>query len=373
MTFVQMKVILILLLLFHGLIHLMGFAKAFNLAQVSQLTQPITRTAGGLWLLASALFLIALGLYVTSRSTWYILAGAAIVVSQVLILLQWKDTKYGTIPNVIILVPVLVAFMASLPNSYYNLFRIAAHERLVQIEDDAVLTDSMLQKLPKPIIKYLWYTGQVGKPIVRNFRAVFSGRMKTSLEGNWVDIHSEQYNFFDDPARLFYVKSSMYGLPFEGLHRYVGSQATMTIKVAALAEVVDARGDKMNQGETVTMLNDMCLLAPATLIDAPILWETIDSLTVKATFTNQGNTISAILYFNQAGALINFVSNDRFLSSDGKTYLQYPWSTPVRDYRNFDGRLVPSYGEAIWLTPDGPFTYSNFYIEALEYNCQSFN
>ena len=38
----------------HGLIHLMGPAKAFGYAELPQLTQPISRGMGLVWLLAAA-------------------------------------------------------------------------------------------------------------------------------------------------------------------------------------------------------------------------------------------------------------------------------------------------------------------------------
>lgn len=368
-----MKVILIIVLGMHGLIHLMGFAKAFNLAVLGRQTQPISRIAGGFWLLASALFLIAMGYYLSGQESWWILAATAIVLSQVLIIMTWKDARFGTLGNIILLVPVLLAFLHARPDSYYHLYKSAVMERLSSSAEPDVLSDSALQYLPGPVVKYLRYTCAIGKPLIRNVRAVFSGRMKPSLESSWTDITSRQYDFFDnDRSRFFYIESKMYGLPFEGLHRYSGRSATMKIKLASFLEVADAKGDEMNQGETVTLLNDMCILAPATLISHDIRWETIDSLTVTAIFTNQGNTVSAVLHFNEQGALINFVSSDRFLSPDGKTYLRYPWSTPVREYRNFDGRKVPTYGEAIWLTPNGPFTYANFYLQEVEYNNQLF-
>lgn len=364
-----MKVILIAVMALHGLIHLMGFAKAFNLAPMSQLTQPITRFGGGLWLLATALFLFALGFYISGKDSWWIVATAAMVLSQILIIRQWSDARFGTAGNIIILVPVIFAFLNALPGSYYNWYESYVKQRLAVPAKARILSDSSLQNLPATVAKYLRYSGVVGKPVINNFRAVFSGRMKTSLESSWMDIASRQYNFYDDDrARVFYVSSTLYGMPFEGLHRYTGNAATMKIKVASLVEVVDAKGKEMNQGETVTMLNDMCILAPATLISNDIRWETIDSLTVRATFTNRGNTISAVLHFNQKGELVNFVSGDRYLSSDGRTYYLYPWSTPIRDYKDFDGRRVPTYGEAMWFTPDGPFTYANFYITDIEYN-----
>jgi hypothetical protein len=214
--------------------------------------------------------------------------------------------------------------------------------------------------------------GAVGKSKVHNFRAVCKGSMKRTIDGKWIGISSRQYDFFDEYARLYSIQSSLFGIPFDGLHAYTGDRATMKINVAYFFPVVDAKGEKMNQSENVTLFNDMCLLAPSTLINKKIQWETIDKLTAKAKFTHNGITITALLSFNEKGELVNFVSDDRFLSSDGKTYTNYPWSTPVKDYKDFNGRKVPIYGEAIWHMPGRDFTYAKFIIEEIEYNCSGF-
>lgn len=272
----------------------------------------------------------------------------------------------------VILVTVIVYSLNVLPTSYINRYKTEVRRRLSAVQDSSVLNEDDICHLPAPVKKYLYYAGAVGKPKVFNIRAVFSGSMKQKPDGNWMRIWSQQYNFFDDPARLFYIKASMFGIPFDGFHQYTGDHATMQIKIANLFTVADARGDKMDQGETVTMFNDMCLLAPATLTDHNITWKEISDTMVEAKFTNGNHTISATLYFGEDGALSNFISNDRFLSSDGKTYLNYPWSTPVKDYKDINGRKVPSYGEAIWEMPEGPFTYAKFDIGEIEYNLDEF-
>ena len=190
-------------------------------------------------------------------------------------------------------------------------------------------------------------------------------------DGRWMEIHAEQHEFFDDPARLFYIRSTLYGIPFEGLHLYIGPNATMRVRVASLLDVVDARGPEMNRGETVTMFNDMCVLAPGSLVDAKVVWEAIDECTVAGRFTNAGNTVRAELSFDRDGDLVGFVSNDRFQSSDGKTYRRFPWSTPVCDYRDFGGVRLPARGEAIWREPAGDFTYARFVLESIDYNVES--
>jgi hypothetical protein len=367
-----MKKFFALIMVLHGLIHLMGFVKAFDLAAVGQLTQPIGGIPGFFWLLAAILFVISAALLLLHKESWWFFAAMAIVFSQGLIFLSWQDAKFGTIANLVILVPVIISALNFLPSSFINRYKAEVKNRLPGIHDTPVLEEKDIAHLPAPVKKYLHYTGSVGKPKILNFRAVFGGSMKQKPGGGWMKIHSQQYNFFDDPARLFYVKASMFGIPFDGYHHYTGDHAVMQVRVANLFTVADARGDKMDQGETVTMLNDMCLLAPAALIDAGISWREIDDATVEARFTNGNHTIAATLYFDEAGALTNFISNDRFLSSDGKTYLNYPWSTPVKTYRELSGRKIPSYGEAIWQMPEGPFTYARFDIGEIEYNLGTF-
>jgi hypothetical protein len=121
---------------------------------------------------------------------------------------------------------------------------------------------------------------------------------------------AEHYNFVDEPARFFYLNGSMFMIPVQGYHRYAGPSATMRVKAAALMPVVDASGNEMNQGETVTMFNDMCVMAPATLIGPAIRWKPVDALTARASFTNAGHTIRAELSFNEGGELTNFWSDD---------------------------------------------------------------
>jgi len=76
------------------------------------------------------------------------------------------------------------------------------------------------------------------------------------------------------------------GIPAVGLHLYQDAKAIFKIKLFGLFTVVDAFGPKMDQGETVTVLNDMCFIAPGALIDKGIQWEIIDDLTINAVFTN---------------------------------------------------------------------------------------
>jgi hypothetical protein len=101
-----------------------------------------------------------------------------------------------------------------------------------------------------------------------------------------------------------------------------------------------------------TLFNDMCFLAPASLIDRNIEWKGVDDFTVDAKFTNCNITISATLFFNEEVELVNFLSNDRFETTDGKTYKNYPWITLVTSYTNLNGHRLPSGTKLIFKHPD---------------------
>jgi hypothetical protein len=125
----------------------------------------------------------------------------------------------------------------------------------------------------------------------------------------------------------------------------------------------------MTLAETVTLFNDMCIMAPATLVDPAIGWEEVDARTVRATFTNAGHTIRAELSFNNAGELTNFWSDDRRrAASDGKTMTPVRWSTPVRDYRTFGSVRLASRGDARWHEADAEYAYIELTLDQVQYN-----
>jgi hypothetical protein len=196
------------------------------------------------------------------------------------------------------------------------------------------------------------------------------GRIRSGPDAAWMPFAAEQYNRIADPARLYYLTASMQAIPVQGYHRYVGSAASMRIKAGAVVPVATIQGAEMTQSETVTLFNDMCLMAPATLINPAIAWEPLDARHVKARFSNAGYTIQAELSFNDAGELTNFVSDDRYRASPyGKAVSRIRWSTSVRSYRAFRGWRLPAVGVGQWHEPGGAeYAYVEIAIDDIEYN-----
>jgi hypothetical protein len=357
------KHIFAILLLLHGFIHCIGFVKAFNLTHISAITKEISKPFGIIWLLTALLLVATAILYFTKNNTWFIVAIVAVLLSQILIITFWKDAKFGSIANVII---VFVAITSWASHRFENQFEADVKNHLAQSKFSTadLLKETDIVLLPLPVQKYIRYTGAIGKPKVKNMKVVFDGEMRDKGK-DFFKFTSTQYNFFDNPTRLFFMKAKMYGTKVPGYHCYQNATASMQIKLLGLFNVVNVKGNEMNKAETVTVFNDMCLMAPASMIDKRIEWSPMDSLSAKATFTNGSYKITAILYFNEMGQLINFISDDRYAITDMK---QYRFSTPAKEYSLINDRNVLKYGEAVWHYPEGEFVYGKFTLKSIEYN-----
>lgn len=106
-----MTIAIACLLVIHGLLHLLGFIKAFQLLPKPFLKTPISKPAGLLWLTSALLFMACGIVLVLQYSWWWIFSSTGLVCSQYLIIRYWKDAKYGTIPNVVLLLFSGVGFV----------------------------------------------------------------------------------------------------------------------------------------------------------------------------------------------------------------------------------------------------------------------
>ncbi len=363
-----MRMAFTILLALHGLIHLIGPAKAFGWGNITQLRQPISPTGGVLWLLAALLLIgCAVGVAASARWWWYLaLAGA--LLSQYLIMQAWGDAKFGTLANLVIAVPLLLLALDARAGSFRSRFASDRAALLARpVRPAPIVTEADIAALPPLMQTYLRRVGAVGRPRVRNMRIAFDAQMRSSATSPWMNSTIQQYEFFDPPARLFYMNATRAGVPMDIYHRYVDSSATFQVRIAGLVPVVDQQGPEMTKSETVTLLNDIVVMAPAAVLDLPCTWETLTDRTVRATITNAGYTVSAVLTFDAAGDLVGFVSNDRSELS-GKEIKRYPWSTPISDYAEVNGIRIGTRGNANWIEPTGEWTYGKFTVKGIEYN-----
>lgn len=357
----------------HGLIHLLGAAKGLGWAEVATLTEPIQPMIGVAWLLV-AIVMVATGVLLAARKQrWWVAGVIGILVSQAVILTSWSDAKVGTLANLLLFAALGYAFVANGPMSYR-----AAYRRLVETAlrgpgqgARPVVTEADLAHLPGPVAEYVRRSGAVGQPKVSSLRARIHGRIRAGATSRWMTYTGEQVNTYGHaPSRLFWMDARMFGLPVDVLHVLVGRAATMSVKLCSMVSMVRASGPDMDRAETVTLFNDMCILAPSALIDAPIVWQPIGDNHIRGIFTNGAQSVTADLHFHN-GDLVDFFSDDRMSTSPGgATFTPQGWSTPVSDYRDLGARRLATRGEGRWHTvaPQGQFAYLEYNLDDITYN-----
>ena len=137
----------------------------------------------------------------------------------------------------------------------------------------------------------------------------------------------------------------------------------------AVISVARASGTEMDQAETVTLFNDLCILAPGALVSPTITWDEVNETHVRATFTNAGRQVRALIRFSAAGDLIDFRSEDRLqIDTDGTHYTKAGWSTPMSAHGLLDGFRLGVRGEGRWHTPSGDYAYIRLTFDSVAYN-----
>ena len=242
-----------------------------------------------------------------------------------------------------------------------------ANERKRSKGQQMIIGKSDLAALPAPVQLYMRRAGVVGRPRPQALLITFDATLTDHDSGQVMQGTSIQYDAFDKPKRLFFMTTTMKGLPVKVLHDYDTAAASMRVRLASLFDVVSLAGPDLARAETVTILNDMCLFAPGWLCDPRLIWTAIDAQSAAVRFTNGPYAVSAELQFDQAGDLAGFSSVDRpALQKDGSLQAMR-WSTPVKDFRDFGPFRGPGWGAAVYHYPAGDFTYGTFTVQQIDW------
>ena len=181
----------------------------------------------------------------------------------------------------------------------------------------------------------------------------------------WMTLDAVQVNHTRAPSRHFLMDATLFGLPAQGLHAYVDVEAWMSVKLFSLVPVARASGPEMTKGETVSLLNDMAVLVPSALLQPAVRWEPVDDRSFRVVYSVGSHTVAAVCIIDEAGHLVDFVSDDRGMLQDDGSIEVLRWSTPVEDPVERAGFTVPSRGVARWH-PDGGASFNYIELELID-------
>ncbi len=360
-----MKAIKVILIIGHGLIHILGFAKTFG-GYTNVISSKISSFSRLFWLIASILFLVSAILYTFNKSYWYIVLLFILILSQTLIITYWNDAKWGTILNLFML--LLVATHYGNAQFERNIEKESQHILNADKSEALELLDQQkLKELPVAVRNWLIASNALDVHKTRNVRLKQIGQMKTKPNGKWIDFRAQQYFTTSPPAFLWTAKVD--ATPFLKLSArdlFMEGAGKMNIQLGGLIPIVDeGPNTKINSGTMLRFLAEICWFPTAAYSDY-ITWESVDNITAIATFNMGETSVTGKFNFTEKGEFKSFEAQ-RYYGS-GKQSMLEDWLIEVMAYDEFDGVVIPSKAKVTWNLQEGAFTWIMLEVMELEYN-----
>jgi hypothetical protein len=207
-----MYCVLIILILLHGTIHLFGFLKAFDIVEFENISKAVSKGFGLVWFLASISFVTTAIMLILDSDNWWIVCLLVIIISQFLIINHWADTKFATVINIALLIPIFVAFST-------QSFKAIVEDEIKSMYSNQTPTkfDSFSQEkfnaLPPPVRNWLENSGAMSKGNIDNIYLDQEINLKmTPDQKDWSEATAEQYFTIYPPAFNWSIDLSIYGL-----------------------------------------------------------------------------------------------------------------------------------------------------------------
>jgi hypothetical protein len=363
----MLKLFFAFITLIHGLIHLLGFIKAFELKDIAQLTEPISKPLGLLWLSSFILFLVTIIVFYLNKDWWWLLALVSIIISQILIFFSWHSAKFGSIANILILFGLMIGYGIWDFNQTNKLVIESifkenfSEKKLVEAKD--------LEKLPPLVKNWLEQSNIVGKDKILKVTLQQSGEMITSPEAKkWMSVEAEQVFNVEKPAFVWLAKVKMIPeIYLFGRDQYENGKGKMLIKLLSLIPIVNAKGEEIDQGTMLRFLGEMVWFPSAALNDY-LTWEQVSAEKVKVTMKYKDKEVTGFFNFDKKGALLSFEAKRYFSRKEGATLEDWLVTIEQNSYKEFKGINVPTKSSVTWKLKEGAFTWYKLEIKNILYN-----
>ena len=345
----MIKLAVVAALAIHGVIHGIGFAKAFGLGGLD-LSQPITRGWGVAWGAVALVMIAAAIARIGDASWWWMLAAPAVVASQIAIIAAWTDAWAGTVVNVALAVPVLLAFgswrFAARTDS--EVARFAARAPAPGAVAD-IVERADLAPLPPVVAVWLERAGVVGRARTTTVWLTQRGELQSAPGKDWLPFRAEQWVLVREPAFLWiaHVDGKLW-LDLAGRDRYLDGKGSMRIELLSLIPVVDAAGPKIDQGALVRYLAEM-MWYPSAVLEPYVRWEAIDDRSARAVMRYGDVEAAGVFRFDDDGDIIGFEAR-RYRNDSLEDWII---EIDPASYRELDGVRIPARSTVAWRDDAG--------------------
>jgi hypothetical protein len=357
------------LVIIHGLVHLMGFVAYWPLREVTELPYKTTLLGGrwdiGLsgmrlfslvWLVTAVTFIVSAIALMTGKAWWLPLMGTAVLLSLVICVLDWQNAFRGAILDLVILVPVLLAWGLHIQPQPFPAYPEPTAE---------LITVPLPAGLPAPVARY--------------YRTITSASLNTSV-GEQIPVietavitarGTVRFAEITFPARLrfthdagqgyrHYIEATFFGKPLLKVNEtYLDGQARMALPVGVIENE-----PKVDMAANLGLWGESAWLPSIYLTDPRVRWQAVDETTARLIVPFGEEEDSFTVFFDGETGLIRRMEALRYREATDTEKILW-WFEPL-GWAEFQGILVPSPGTVTWADEGMPWLIIE--LEDVAYN-----
>ena len=186
--------------------------------------------------------------------------------------------------------------------------------------------------------------------------------IEASLKPIWKKtgaITGEQYFTTQNPGFIWRGKTSL----FTAIDKFVNDRGNLNVRLLSVYKMVDATGEKHDQGELLRWLGERAWFPTNLLPSENLRWEPLDNETAYLHYQYRNLRLQYKVRFNAVGELVSCETR-RYM---GEKSLEN-WIGKFRNYQEINGMLLPTKAEGAWIQNGEEKPYACFEVTQLQYD-----
>ncbi|MCB2228618.1 MAG: hypothetical protein KQH53_18220 [Desulfarculaceae bacterium] len=225
-----------------------------------------------------------------------------------------------------------------------------------------------LEGLPAPVRRYLEQALPPAGGEPRLARATVRGQMRLSAARPWQPWQGSQAWSLNPPGMVWNARLRMSRLMVvfarDALELGRGKLLVSLWGWLTLARAEDA--PELDQGSLQRWLAEAPFFPLALLPGEHLSWEEINETSARAVVRLGGVEAEGVFRFSRRGLPLSFYTPARWQQRADKSFAATPWQARFGRWRRMEGCLVPTWGQASWLPPEGDYAYIRLEVEKME-------
>ena len=274
--------------------------------------------------------------------------------------------------KIIIVLAILTAgigvFFYGAQKLFYNYFTAGSLKIKAQagLLDSQIVTEKDLKGLPEPVVRYMKFTGVVGKKKISFVRLKHSGTFKTGPDKPFMPIKGEYYVTTKKPSFSWYgILTMAPGLTAAAYDSYFDGRGRMLVKVMSIFNIADAQGEKTAKSAFGRCVAEMSM-APTLFLNRDFIkWEKVGKNSAEFIMNDGKYSAEAKITVNDDGSPSSFTVM-RYYGEDDKTATLEKFTGKASEYREYSGYVLPSKFDGYWNLKSGDLHYVSFDVDSVE-------